>query len=488
MTEAQKFDDYLKQLKTPYQKICRARFLNPDGSTAFEVDDNAGLERNKALLADSGAFTCNLQNGQRRSLPLTFAQITDDFAYNLNNIWFGTEIAWDEGLILSDGTPYYIPQAVFVVENPQEEFANAETNVSYSLADKWAMLDGTLGGNLETTYIADAGVNIFSPIAALLAEDKGNGWPLDNVTPVFTTYYNGKTQMLPDGTTANLTDTPYTLKVEPGTKADVVLGFAKMLNAWVGYDQTGALRIDPSQDDILDATKPIQWEFSPEDTTLVGLSYNVKNTEVYNDVIVMGEAVSGQPQSAARAQNLDLASDTNVQTIGRKTLRIANTGLFTQTQCNDFALWKLKRTTVLQKAVTIRCKQIFHIQPNQLVTIMRTDKPGNPIERHLVMGFSRPIDGTEEMTINCVSVNDFPIATLAGEWWEPFATARVNYPGGACTAKCGSTELSATTTGRWDVDIPFAGEWVFTTVFSGQTLTATKQITTWGSNTVVNLL
>ena len=50
-------------------------------------------------------------------------------------------------------------------------------------------------------------------------------------------------------------DAPYTLEVDPGsgTYAEVILGFAEMLNAWIGYDATGRLRIDPSQDDLLDS-------------------------------------------------------------------------------------------------------------------------------------------------------------------------------------------------------------------------------------------
>lgn len=415
MTEAQKFQDYLRQLRTPYTKVCRARFLNPDGSTAFSVDNNYNIERNKAMISDSGTFTCNMQNGQRRSLGITFAQVTEDFDYNLNHVWFGSEIQWEEGLILSDGTPYYIPQGRFVVKDPAEIVENGERTISYSLVDKWANLDGTLGGNLEGTYKSNAGVDIFTPIVALLNEDKGNGWPIDNVTPVFTSWYRGKTQTLPDGTSVSLMSAPYSLSVEPGTKADVILGFCSMLNAWVGYDPTGALRVDASQDDILDASKPIQWAFSTNETELMGLTYNIKNTEMYNDIIVVGEKLDGQAQSAARAQNFDPRSDTNINLIGKKTLRIASSGFYTMQMCRDFAEWKLKRTTVLKKAVTVRCKQLFHIQPNQLVTLMRTDKPGCPIERHLVMGISRPMSATEDMTLNCVSVNDFPIATVT-EW------------------------------------------------------------------------
>ena len=60
---------------------------------------------------------------------------------------------------------------------------------------------------------------------------------------------------------------------------------------------------------------------------------------------------------------------------------------------------------------------MYHLDVNNLVTIIRTDKPGSPVERHLIQGFSRPLASTGSMTISCVSVNDFPEATVTG-WPE----------------------------------------------------------------------
>jgi hypothetical protein len=261
-----------------------------------------------------------------------------------------------------------------------------------------------------------AGVNVFAPIAALLKLDRGNGEPVDNVPPVFTEYYNGKTQALPNGSTAKLTDAPYTLRVDSdnGSYADVCLGLAEMLAAWIGYDASGALRIDPSQDDILDSDKPLAWQFSQSEAELLGTEYTEKNTEVYNDFIVIGEAVNNSPQVAARAQNLDPASSTNVSRIGRKTVRYRAAGYSTKRQCEDLAVWKLKRSAALQKSVSVSCSQIMHLNENELISIVRSDKAGSPVERHLVQGFTRPLTWSGPMQISAVSVQDFPMATVTG--------------------------------------------------------------------------
>lgn len=414
MTKSEQLRDYYNQLKTPFQKICRLRFLNPDGSVAFIVDNDPKNKLNKYFISN-GSITVNLQNGQRRSASVVLSNIDEHFDYNVNALWYGTEIALDEGLILSDGTEFYLPQGVFVIDTPTENVKPSERTMEYNLVDKWSNLNGSLYGNLDGTYEVPVGTNIFSPITALLAEDKGNGHPVDRVSPIFTDYYNNMTQSLPDGSTANMVNSPYTLTVdgENGTIADVILGLVAMVNGWVGYDSTGALRVDASQDDILDSTKPVQWTFSQEETQLLGMTYQIKNTEVYNDYIVVGERLDDNSQPKGRAQNLDPNSDTNINIIGRKTLRVSQAGFGTDQMCKDFAEWKLKRSSVLQKAVTISCTQMFHLQENTLVELIRTDKQGSPSEKHLIQGFSRPLTGEEPMTINAISVNDFVRATVS---------------------------------------------------------------------------
>lgn len=414
MTENEKYLDYLQMLRKPFQKLVRLRFLQPDGSTAFMLDNRTGGPYAGTFIS-GGTITHNWQNGRRTNASITLDNVDGQYDYNYNSVWFGQEIALDEGLILSDGvTEFYIQQGVFLIETPTENVKPNQRTVSYNLVDKSAAIDGTLGGKLDGTYQVMVGTNIFSPIASLLAEDKGNGYPVDRVTPVFTEYYNNKTQELPDGTTANMTDAPYTLTIDgtDGTIWSVIKGLVSMVNGWVGYDETGALRVDPSQDDILDTNKPVLWEFTMQEAELLGLTYQVKNTEVYNDYICIGEALSDGIQPSGRAQILDSRSPVDINSIGRKTIRVSQAGFGTNTQCQDYAVWQVMRSAVLQRAVTISCSQIMHIRGNDLVTVTRTDKPGNPTERHLIKGFSRPLASSGPMTINAVSVNDFPIATV----------------------------------------------------------------------------
>ena len=512
------YQQYLKQLREEFTKIAKLEFLNEDGTVAYVLDNNATNRRSGAFL-QSGTISCNKNNGKRRQASVTLVNLDDEYEYAVNHIWFGQQIRLSEGIILDDGTEYYIPQGVFVIENPQETLKPGQKTVTYNLVDKWANLDGTLGGNLEDVHQVLAGTNIFDAMSALLKDDKyGNnnvfggavngyltadgtlaenanewmtsgyievvagvtytytvhpttsnygsrymffsdatessyigtytntsaatfnvtapsganyirigsrylqngGWaefrragvvaPIDPIAPLFTDYYNGRTQTLTDGSVVSLIEAPHDfLSESTGTMADVLLGLNDMIAGDIGYNAVGRLVVNPSQDDILDTDKPIMWQFTEEDKTFLGADYSPKPTDVYNDVIVVGATSDTNETARGRAQNRDLSSSTCIDRIGLKTIRIEMPNYYSDQMCQDYADWQLKRYSVLSKEVTISCTQLFHIAENELITVQRTDKVGNPIERHLVTGFSRPIGQTGAMTINCVSVNDIPL-------------------------------------------------------------------------------
>ena len=63
---------YMSALREPFQKLCRLRFLQPDGSTAFSLDNNPKNRRSGAFVAD-GSISVNLQNGKRRTATVTLS-------------------------------------------------------------------------------------------------------------------------------------------------------------------------------------------------------------------------------------------------------------------------------------------------------------------------------------------------------------------------------------------------------------------------------
>lgn len=634
MNHDERFNEYIKVISNPpYKRLTQVEFLNNDGNVAFTLGSSSnsgyGIRYNGNALIQSGSLSASRQNGQRRKASLTISNIDNEFEYNVNNIWFGAQIRISLGVVLPDGSAYYIPQGVFYIKDPSAAFNPKERTVTYPLVDKWAYLDGTLMGNLAETYQVDItrkrtlpigfrelqtlkrkgngtmritfdesdtwnaladgfdivvrqdsanalflsmqfassvytnscsmrfdgrylrasigrdtgiqdysvydktqrgeyytiryyhgnyylvddsgqeeylfggfvgaineaiGVTLFSSVGVGTTYDthaikrltlyhngdtSGDTWQpvkyheyvpcyivshglpglydiidgkfspvsgsadtfdisnyvsygniydvirdairlskytygktnipnerIDNQMTVFTDYYANKSYKVEDGTEVEMTDIPYTMQIDTNI-ADIVLECNSIIAGWIGYDRNGCLTIEPSQDDINDSKKNIIWEFTPENSTFLGLSETTKNSEVYNDVLVVGQGASGY-DIWGRASNYDARSETNINLIGRRTLVISGANFFTAQQCVDWAVLELKKRTVLQKSVTISCLPILHISENTLVTVKRTDKAGSPVEKHIVTSYTLPLSEKGNMTINCTSVNDFP--------------------------------------------------------------------------------
>lgn len=402
---------YLSALKGDFIKLAKLEFLQPDGSVAFSVDNNPRNTRSNTFIAE-GQLTVNLQNGTRRMATVTLANIDGAYEYSYNKVWFGQQIRLLMGLVLPSGEDFYLSQGVFYIKRPNERITPSEDFITYNLVDKWAYLDGTLHGNLDGIYEVPVNTNLFEPIASILQFDRGNGQVIDNRTPIFTEYYNDKTIELPDGSIVAMNIAPYTIRVDGtnSTYADVILELNSILVGWIGYDATGTLRLTPSQEDILDTDKPVQWQFSPREKQWLGVTYETANDEVYNDIIIRGGSLDNYAQVAGRASNYDPNSNTNINIIGRKTLTEERANYYSTQQCEDLAVFRLKRKTVLNKAVSISSTQLFHLTENSLVTIVRPDT--GTLERHLIQGYSLPIGQTGEMIISAISVQDFPNATV----------------------------------------------------------------------------
>ena len=434
--QSERYLRYLDALLNPFQKLTKLEFLQPDNSVAFFLSNANGYRRGynpkyqSSALVQQGTLSVSFQNGARRKASITLSDIDNAFEYNVNNIWFGQKIRLSMGLVLPDGTDFYLPQMVGLIKNPQSVLSENQKTVTFPLVDKWANLDGSLFGKLTDTYTAKqstAEYAVYMAIANLLKTSiydhkltEDINAMIDNVAPIFTNYYDGKNYAVLDGDgsqtrTASMTEIPFDISENGGSNfAQLLLQFNDVLAGIIGYDQTGALRLEPSQTDINDIEKPVLWQFTQRNSTLSQISETIKNDEVYNDVIIVG---GGNTDGGiwGRASNDDPNSDTSISAIGLKTYRETKANYFNTKQCTALAEYYLKRKTILQKSVNITSSQMFHLVENQLVSVQRTDKPHNPTERHLIISFSLPIGETGAMTINATSVADIPNFTVTSK-------------------------------------------------------------------------
>lgn len=430
MMEQEKYKEYLRIVANPdsMRPLSKIEFLNLDNTVAYAVDGtykrNYGYPDSRAFLQD-GTINVSLNNGQRRTASVRFENLDNAFDYAINKLWFGRRVRLLKGVILKDGSEYYISQGVFYLNSPKTGWKPNSRTAEYSLVDKWAYLDGTLFGNLENTYEVPAFVsgsttqrtNIFNAMQGILqlsifdhkyTPDKTK--QVDNVKPIFTDYYNNRYTTI-NGQQVAMNLLPKTVITSVGgTYGQVLLDLNALIAGWIGYDSNGVLRVDASADDLNDADKPVMWKFDENSKTFFGLDETANPSQVFNDIIVWGENLDGG-MVGARATNYDSQSDTNANLIGLKTYVESSDINYTNEQCQALANWYLKRKTVLQKSISLSCSQMFHLRENNLISVLRSDKPSKPIEKHLIQSIQIPLSEKGNCTITATSVNDFPEVT-----------------------------------------------------------------------------
>lgn len=421
------YNDYVKALITGnYRKVVRLEFLQPDNSIAFILGNaiKRGYQKqhDTRTFIQDGTLNVSMQNGIRRKATVKLANLDSVYSYNINRIWYGDKIRLMMGVEISSGEEYVFPQGVFVIENPQEAYKPSEKTVTYQLVDKWANINGEHGGTFDTTYIIPTttggiNTNIFFAMQSLLQlsrftfEYDGNtNNMIDNVLPLFTDYYNDKVYInnLTDEI-ENYTDLPYEIAIDGlnGTVADALLELNTALSGLIGYDATGALKVEPSQENITDSTKQILWTFDSGDNLLTSISETAKNIDVKNDVIISGTNLNNV-EIWGRASNYDLRSDTNINVIGRRTYRESKSTYWSTEQCASLAAYELKKRCILQKSVCFECAPLYHLYENGVIRSRREDKDGSPLENHLISSYSIPLSEQGTMQINATSINDIP--------------------------------------------------------------------------------
>ena len=161
------FERYIDAVSGNFKKAIKVEWLNPDETVNFEFTN---------LLYDINVdLSVNYQNGSRRACTLTLNNDRNHFPINFNNIWFGQKFKLWLGVYIDEKTPYYFPQGVFYVSNPNEIYQPITKTIKINGVDKWAFLDGTLHGKLSETYQTNIGVNLYDATRELLRLPIGLG-------------------------------------------------------------------------------------------------------------------------------------------------------------------------------------------------------------------------------------------------------------------------------------------------------------------------
>lgn len=400
------FNDYLNALKEPVIVPCiKMEWLNADGTVSHEITQD--------LYNTSGTMNITYQAGARRTFNIQIHNADSKYDVVIDKVWFGQQIKLSLGLYVNN-VPFLIPQGIFYITNPTDIYNTSERMVQLNCTDKWAALDGSLGGNLDGIYQVPLNANIFEAIKTLLKTKKGNGYPIDNITPLISNYFFEKKVQLNNGDEIPIINTPFTMREERGgTYADVLLQFNTMLAGMMYYNEFGQLTVEPNDYDLLDRDKEILWYFTPDNTEMLSKSIEYKFSETYNDIRTFGAVLNGN-LATGRATNTNVKSDTCIQKIGYKTKVFEDTNYYCDEMAQEWADFLLKENTVLHKNVNITCSPMYHFDVNKIIVV--TDPKNNyNQEKFLINSLTIPLSYAGSMTINATSVNDLIYSDDSGE-------------------------------------------------------------------------
>jgi len=369
--------DYYAKLRTRYRKPkIKIELLHRE-------DESIYRSITTDLINSSGALTISNQNGLRRHLDLSLVNLDGEYLPDIDGLWVGGKIKLWLGEEI-DGEDLWFPQGVFVLTNPDAESYRSSRILRLKAVDKFGLLDGTVGGETNSTYIVPVGSNVYTVLRELLNGTSTSDLPVDIKTPILDQQYAAEV-------------TPYTLRKEVGdVLGNVLLELQGMLSANVFYNVNGEIVFErDSSDDI----KGSLWDFSTDEFNYLGATRTYKFDEVYNAVRVIGDNIDGN-LALYEAQNTNLASPTSIQNLGfQRTWVIEDPVINTDTLAEDRANYELKRVTALYSDISLSSIPMYHLDVDHVITL--TDSGlGLNRDRFLINEITIPLSTGGQMTIS----------------------------------------------------------------------------------------
>lgn len=321
-----------KALETgKYEAKFRLFVLHPDETINYEIPQSD-------IILGSGNYNENYQNGQRRNLNIKLVNKDGKYTPSINTIWVHNKFRFDIGISFG-GETFWFPRGIFIMGNPNSIHQDSDKQVTLTLEDKFALLEGKMG-TLETTYEIPAGTLIKDAIEGILTIDTGAGYPLDLKPILYDHNFDGIV-------------TPYTITKDPGSNfGEMILELANMLGAECFYNDIGNLCFIDINETIQDPNKPIIWHYSDEKKEFLDSSTSYDFGNVVNEVHVVGDNVNGKIFSAVAVNN-DSASPICIKRIGRHIEYINDSAIYSDKLAQDRANYELRCKSIINTSVSI---------------------------------------------------------------------------------------------------------------------------------------
>lgn len=372
-------------LKMPKIKpIFRLFVLNPDETVNREISQSD-------IIINSGSFTENYQNGQRKSVSISLVNGDGKYTPGIDTVWIHNKFRLDIG-IEHRGKSFWFPRGVYILGNPTASNQHSDRQATWELFDKFAILEGK-AGTLETTYEIPVGSDIKKAIEGILTLDNGSGYPIDLKPIIYDRAFEGLKM-------------PYTLTKDAGsTLGEMILEIGIILNAEVYYNSQGNLCFVNINETTLDTQKASLWDYTTSQRDYFSATTNYDFEGAVNEVQVVGDNINNEIFSAM-AQNNDPISPLCVQRIGRRIEYISDSNIYSDNLAQQRANYELRKFGILKMIMNIEVAFNPTLFVNNLISI--TD-PFYKLERErfLIQSISYQLGNESGMTISCSNIYNF---------------------------------------------------------------------------------
>lgn len=381
-----------------YVSLVKAQQVRPRFRLSMLYPDESFKEDiSEYLVNGSGTLNITYQQGQRRSLSFTLNNYDGKFTPNgLQGIlWLDSKFKLELGMEFANGDIVWNSAGIFVVGQPNATRQQANRTVDVQCYDKFALLDGTLGGVLDSTYQVDEGKNIYQVIEETLLQDNGNGYPIDLTPIVFD---------------SSLKDvkTEYTLSKSPNESfGSLLTDLADMISCDIYYGVEGNLIVRSGIKDISQVNKPTLWAYSDKEWEYVSNITTYDFTKVKNKVTVVGCNLNGDNVYVQTATNTNPQSPTRVAVIGTKQYYIEDSNIYSDALAQQRAEWELNRLSILQQTIQVSSTFMIHLDVNNCIALNDEffDYADN---RFIIQSLSIPLSTDGSISIECTNIASLP--------------------------------------------------------------------------------
>jgi hypothetical protein len=358
------YSDYINAVSSRVaERIIKVEVLDQNENVIDEISTNI----------IGGNINISDNKGLRRSVDIEFENTDGTYIPSVDGyIWMNKKFRVWTGLKIN-GEDYYISRGVYLCSEPEISSNKGQNTTDIELLDKFALLNGELGGVIENTYIIEVGSNIATVVQDLL------------------TFAGEVKPAVIEPTTET---TPYTLIKEAGeTFADLLIELANMLSWTCYFDANGYFRFEPEVDI---ETEGSIWDYTTDEVFYLSSNHKYDFTNVFNNIVVIGDNING---ATVRATATDNSETTGINVVGVKTKVINDSLIYNNSLAQERADAELQKSISIVESLDMNVVPVDIIEGGSIITITDTSSDLDG-DRFLVKSVSFPLVVQSEMNIS----------------------------------------------------------------------------------------